>query len=260
MTLTNHDKFEIIFYETMIKNYAPDYLNLSLFTNEIKEIVIEISEFFKELHIKDTSILPNDHAEGNNTPCTCSGKSTQIFNRKEKEPNASYHKYFPRSINGSSDKAKEFFENHNIVNSNQATKNDIIHDGYTGKNISCSSTYRQGQNIFRRLLIQEFCGCAVTGCEEISVLKASHIKPWRYADKNEKIDVHNGLLLTPNLDELFDSGKISFTENGAILLSKSISAHDYNLLGISQGMNLQRTSVKTQKYLTYHRENIFKNN
>lgn len=45
------------------------------------------------------------------------------------------------------------------------------------------------------------------------------------ADKRQRIrlDSHNGLLLTWHIDHLFDQGYISFTDNGEILLSGSLS-------------------------------------
>jgi predicted restriction endonuclease len=43
------------------------------------------------------------------------------------------------------------------------------------------------------------------------LLIASHIKPWAKCDGNEKVDVYNGFLLSPNFDRLFDQGFITFS-------------------------------------------------
>ena len=52
------------------------------------------------------------------------------------------------------------------------------------------------------------------------LLVASHIKPWSISDANEKLDIHNGLLMCPNHDKLFDRGYISFDDTGRILISE----------------------------------------
>jgi hypothetical protein len=60
---------------------------------------------------------------------------------------------------------------------------------------------RVGQGSFRAALIKVWGGrCAVTGCAELAVLRASHVKPWRLSDDAERLDSANGLLLTANLD------------------------------------------------------------
>ena len=54
------------------------------------------------------------------------------------------------------------------------------------------------------------------------LLVASHIKPWSISDANEKLDIHNGLLMCPNHDKLFDRGYISFDDTGRILISEKL--------------------------------------
>lgn len=44
---------------------------------------------------------------------------------------------------------------------------------------------RIGQGKFRKKLIKFWCSCSITNCSEVSLLKASHIKPWR--DSNNLI-------------------------------------------------------------------------
>ena len=57
-------------------------------------------------------------------------------------------------------------------------------------------------------------------------LIASHIKPWACSESGEKLDIDNGLLLCPNHDALFDSGYISFDENGVIMISEHLKRDD----------------------------------
>jgi hypothetical protein len=75
---------------------------------------------------------------------------------------------------------------------------------------------RIGQGQFRLSLIAYWQGCSVTGCSQVEILKASHIKPWRDCTNDERLNVYNGLLLLPNLDACFDIGFVSFSDEGKI--------------------------------------------
>jgi putative restriction endonuclease len=111
---------------------------------------------------------------------------------------------------------------------------------------------RIGQGRFRQLLINHWNGCAVTKCGLIEIMRASHVHPWRESTNRERLDPFNGLLLSPNLDSLFDKAMISFAPDGKIMISKSLSLEDINKLGISQGMSV---NLKTghERYLSLHR-------
>ena len=118
---------------------------------------------------------------------------------------------------------------------------------------------RKGQGPFRERLIKYWASCAVTGCQKHTLLIASHIKPWAKSDNTqERLDLYNGLLLSPNLDSCFDSGFISFDDSGKILLSQKLNEKDLHDLGINKDMKLSRIHSKHLKYLAYHRKNIFK--
>ncbi|MCX6324654.1 MAG: HNH endonuclease, partial [Sphingobacteriales bacterium] len=84
-------------------------------------------------------------------------------------------------------------------------------------------TSRVGQGAYRKRIIHRWeYKCAVTGFDKLNILIASHILPWAEADDNQRLDVHNGILLSPTYDALFDRHLISFENNGKILLSDSI--------------------------------------
>lgn len=117
---------------------------------------------------------------------------------------------------------------------------------------------RVGQGIFRDWLIKYWGKCSVTKCSKIDILIASHIKPWKDCDNQESINVYNGLLLTPNLDKLFDKGLISFSRNGEILISSELDDKNLEARGIKTKMSLDKIEDKHLKYLDYHREKIFK--
>lgn len=115
---------------------------------------------------------------------------------------------------------------------------------------------RIGQGQFRKDLIHYWKGCSVTGCDEIRILTASHIKPWSLSANAERLDVNNGLLLTPNLDRLFDRGLITFADDGGILFSSLIRKRTLKLLGIDKSMRIQ-LKMNHKRYMKFHRENVF---
>lgn len=127
------------------------------------------------------------------------------------------------------------------------------------KSKDVTTQQRIGQDRYRAMLIEYWGGqCAVSGCKEVSVLVASHIKPWRdCVENNEWIDPFNGLLLSPNIDAVFDKGFITFDENGRIVISKLLSQSDAEALGISSSMTLRKNDERHQKFLAYHRSMVF---
>ena len=85
---------------------------------------------------------------------------------------------------------------------------------------------RVGQDVFRAALMDYWGGrCAVTGCAEPLLLRASHIKPWALcATDAERLDVKNGLLLAAHLDAAFDCGLIDFDAAGQIRFAERFLA------------------------------------
>lgn len=115
---------------------------------------------------------------------------------------------------------------------------------------------RVGQGTFRRKLIKHWGACSATGCTQIDVLKASHIKPWRESSTTEKLDLYNGLLLTPSLDALFDKGYVSFDDEGGILISPYLSETDRQILNCSEDLRVDLAPAHL-KYLAWHREHLY---
>ena len=84
---------------------------------------------------------------------------------------------------------------------------------------------RIGQDIFRDALIDYWGGrCPLTGISEPGLLRASHIVPWANCTDEQRLDVHNGLLLSALWDAAFDRGLISFADDGSVLESPQLSA------------------------------------
>lgn len=116
---------------------------------------------------------------------------------------------------------------------------------------------RVGQGKFRDDLLNEYCQCYVTQVTEPKLLIASHIKPWSVSDNKERLDVNNGLLLTPTFDRLFDQGLITFVKQDKILVSKLLDKQTVSKLKISEYEPFIINYQKRKKYLDYHNEYIF---
>ena len=116
---------------------------------------------------------------------------------------------------------------------------------------------RIGQGIFRKGLIEYWHGCAISQCPLTWMLIASHIKPWRDADNQERLDPYNGLLLLPNYDKLFDLGYISFNSKGKITYSRLLDKFDRETIGLTNNLHLVKLEEQHLKYLKYHNDNCF---
>lgn len=114
---------------------------------------------------------------------------------------------------------------------------------------------RIGQGKFRRELMELWRQkCVITGVSQAAFLIASHIKPWKDSNNKERIDKYNGFLLSPTYDKLFDSGYISFQNDGSIIISKSVLEPDK--LHVSNSIKIQ-LFPQNIKYLEFHREYKF---
>ncbi len=116
---------------------------------------------------------------------------------------------------------------------------------------------RVNQSLYRDMLLKKYKKCCLCGVAESMVLIASHIKPWSQCTLEEKVDEHNGLLLCPNHDKVFDRGLITFSKNGNIMISSELSYNDRILLNLREDMKI-KISEKSEKYMEYHRQHIFR--
>jgi putative restriction endonuclease len=119
---------------------------------------------------------------------------------------------------------------------------------------------RRGTGVFRFNVSHREDHCRVTGVTNHEHLIASHIKPWRTADNLERIDGNNGLLLTPNVDHVFDKGFISFAGNGDLLVSPVADKNALHKMGIPVAcdFNVGAFNRKQAQYLDYHVHEIFR--
>jgi 5-methylcytosine-specific restriction protein A len=115
-------------------------------------------------------------------------------------------------------------------------------------------TSRVGQGAYRTSIIIRWDNrCAVTGFDKKEILIASHIHPWKDATDKERLDVHNGILLSPTYDALFDKHLISFENTGKIILSNLIESQAFLKIGVTGDEKIQNLSHFNLEYLEKHR-------
>lgn len=151
------------------------------------------------------------------------------------------------------EKSEDYFAEQNIEK--EIFASSIL--GETEKRIIISA--RVGQGKYRENLIRKYNNqCIVTGIDKSNLLIASHIKPWRVCSNTERIDTENGLLLSADMDRLFDSGLISFMADGKMLISSFIGLRNEERLHISKDMKVDlRATSRLLSYLEYHRDVLF---
>lgn len=117
---------------------------------------------------------------------------------------------------------------------------------------------RIGQGDFRKNVIRLWGSCSVTGLHNISLLRASHIKPWKDSNNSERLNPYNGLLLIPNYDLLFDKGFITFRDNGEVIISQRLSQSARKIFDVSVKVSLRNVFHENIEYLGFHRDTVFK--
>lgn len=149
-------------------------------------------------------------------------------------------------------------ETQNNINIETKFQEDIEEENISETTKEAIVESRIGQGQFRKELINFWEEkCAVTGVPLTDILIASHIKPWKVSNNKERLDVYNGFLLSPNYDKLFDTGYISFGDNGKIIISTVLNKIERDLLKISSADVLTKElDPKHKEYLEYHRDII----
>lgn len=118
---------------------------------------------------------------------------------------------------------------------------------------------RVGQGAFRRELLNYWgYQCAVTDIDQVEVLRAAHIERWGdCTSKKEplRLSVENGLLLSANLDCLFEVGLIAFSDSGEMLFSKQLKPAVVKQMNLKKSMRLRIEPTPQQAiHLKVHRK------
>jgi putative restriction endonuclease len=118
---------------------------------------------------------------------------------------------------------------------------------------------RIGQGVYRSRVELNEQGCRITGIDDRRFLRASHIKPRAKSTNFEKLDGHNGLMLAPHVDHLFDRGFITFGDEGAVVTSSRLPASVAAAYRLLEPQRPAKALHPTQSgYMQYHREVVFK--
>src|SRR5208282_5221378 len=119
---------------------------------------------------------------------------------------------------------------------------------------------RRGQGLFRDNVRSIERACRITKVERMEHLIASHVRPWRDSNNDERLDGENGLLLTPTVDHLFDKGFISFEDSGQLIVSPVADPVSLKRMGIDREaqVNVGEFSQGQRRYLDFHRENVLR--
>ena len=142
-----------------------------------------------------------------------------------------------------------FEEDAQVIFAQELQKSSNKRDGYL---------HRIYKNQLKEESLEEF-GEVKCMLEKLSYpsLVASHIKPFISSNEKEAYDSNNGLLLSRNMDILFDQGYISFLDNGEIIYAPSLTKELKEYLS-SYNLDSVFFNEERLKYLRYHRENILK--
>jgi hypothetical protein len=115
---------------------------------------------------------------------------------------------------------------------------------------------RVGQEIFRKALMEYWNGtCPLTGITDPALLRASHIVPWAECESDAlRLNVYNGLLLSSLWDAAFDAGLVSFTADGIVLTSPTLSESAVLALGLASLPAVHGLSSQHEALLKRHRK------
>ena len=118
-------------------------------------------------------------------------------------------------------------------------------------------TSRVGQGAYRKSILYRWeFKCAVTNYTKNEILIASHILSWKDSTNDQRLDVNNGILLSPTYDALFDQHLISFENNGKIILSEALLKSNYSDLGVTGKEVIKKFNGDNYYYLERHRKII----
>ena len=116
---------------------------------------------------------------------------------------------------------------------------------------------RIGQDVFRDSLMTYWQErCPLTGIGDRALLRASHIIPWSECpDDAERLNVHNGLLLSALWDAAFDKGLLTFDDDGHPQFSSALTEAARSQLRWHDPIPL---TDNQRERLAWHRENLFR--
>jgi len=136
-----------------------------------------------------------------------------------------------------------------------------------------TSVIRVGQHRFARDVLRN-CGEVCVFCGLMpgpllsgkGLLRASHIKPWRDSNDDERLDFTNGVSACPNHDAAFDAGLLYVDASGSICANKLLSKAPATETSVGSMFGQpplaprlllpQEATPPGTEYLQWHRHNV----
>ncbi len=117
---------------------------------------------------------------------------------------------------------------------------------------------RRGQGLFKQRVVEIEKRCRITGVDNLVHLVASHCKPWRDSNNEERLNGENGLLLTPSIDHLFDRGFIGFEDRGTLIISPVAHRPSLERMGVETRslVNVGGFTEGQRSFLDFHRNSV----
>ncbi|MCY4365435.1 MAG: HNH endonuclease [Chloroflexi bacterium] len=124
-----------------------------------------------------------------------------------------------------------------------------------------TSTARVGQRFFRTAVLSAYeQRCCISGLAIPGLLVASHIVPWRI-DLANRVNPHNGLLLSALHDRAFDTGLFTIEKNMTVKVSRECPQDEFYSSAIFAFHGKRISSplkfAPDPEFLKYHRDNIY---
>lgn len=236
---------------SVFKSLENDFINIGIITHELLFYLFQTSEIEIFNYYQNRYLVQK-------------GTKSENFKVKYKDNALRYSKEECQSI-------KEFLRSNSFksvitLNMENMLKNpdfsieDIDKEYEKNKTEAEISVKRRiGQDKLRKELLKKQYCCELCGIDVQEILIASHIKPWKYSNNIEKLDIDNVLLLCSMHDALFDKGFITFDKNGKIIISKYLNENMRALLNIHDESKIENISDKKREYLKLHHE-LYKEN
>ena len=158
------------------------------------------------------------------------------------------------------ERRKAFIENYGTIKQTEEELFFCVREEEVKERIPTVRYAREGQDEYRRKLLEECPFCPITMINDERLLIASHIKPWAVSTDIERLDPKNGFMLSPLYDKLFDRGFITFTDERRMQVSNWLSPQNVRRCGLTDNSFIQLLPLdeKRLEYLAYHREFVFK--
>ena len=145
------------------------------------------------------------------------------------------------------------------------TETVVLDDINPGLDVPSECTRRVGQQVFRRTVATNYdLRCCITGISTPELLVASHIKPWKESDPEEKTSPYNGLYLNRLHDGLFDKHLMTLDEDLRIVYSDEVRENNdedvfERFFGKSENARIRMPSKYDidENLIAYHRERAY---